>query len=714
MAEKDLKNMTVEEESFAETLFKYIYILIKHKRVILITTIIVIPIVYFYLKSKQPEFVPRYKTSARIRVMAEGITRKESDSEDLKERISVQDREIKRKVMDLTTLMRSTEVLESATKKALGHVDKGYARSLANPESKTFVIETELNYIDVFFEGDSPEKVVNMTNGIIEATREELLNYKKLMTKEALESLEKQFKETRYDLEQAKLELTKFILENELIPRVLEVKEGETPLTEGVDKLALRLVDIRSEIPQLRDFIQELEGTRESVGDMEMFGIIMEADKTLVDANLLKTFSEQEARLNELLLVNKELHPDVVRARDRLEQTKHLISEEVSSAIYTLKRKEKSLKSQEEKITSLIEKGLSKVMIEYSHLRRNVRIKEELAQKVVDSLQELSLASKLIEASTFTVVDPPLKPEQPFNLYEKKRTSAKYFLFSVIFGLGAGIGLAILIDYFAMTVKDIHEIEQALDYPILGEIPAYEAATKERKKYSLPLKNAPHSVVSEAFRGLRTNIKFRCIGKEIKTLLVTSLVPSEGKTFISANLALAFAQTDKKILVIDCDLRKSALHEYYGLENKKGLTQLLQGKGDIRPVDTEIANLSVLVAGKHPLNPADLLASDAFDKVLAHLRQEYDLVIVDSPPLFAVTDSTILVKKLDAAILNLRANVTPKKAIRRAAKLEKDIQSKIMGVVFNGIEAGGGKYGSYYYYKYDYYGKKDEKKEKKA
>ncbi len=714
MAEKDLKNMTVEEESFAETLFKYVYILVKHKRVILITAIIVIPIVYFYLKSKQPEFGPRYKTSARIRVMAEGITTKESDSRDLKEGISVQDREIKRKVMDLTTLMRCAEVLESATKKALGHVNKGYARSLANPKSKTFVIKTELNYIDIFFEGDSPEKVVNMTNGIIEATREEFLNYKKLIAKEVLESLEKQFRETRYDLEQAKLKLTKFILENELIPGVLEVKDGETPLTEGVDRLALRLVDTRSQIRQLRDFIQELEGTRESAGDIEIFELIIRNDETLVDANLLNTFSEQETTLNELLLVNKELHPDVVKARDRLGQTKHSISEKVSSAIHTLKRKEKVLESLEGKIANLIEKGLSKVMIEYSHLRRNVHIEEELAQKVVDSLQGLSLTSKLIEAGTFTVVDPPLKPEQPFNLYEKKRTSAKYFLFSVIFGLGAGIGLAILIDYFAMAVKDMHEIEQILDYPILGEIPVYEVAIKERKKYSLPLKNAPQSVVSEAFRGLRTNIKFRCAGKEIKTLLVTSLVPREGKTFISANLALAFAQTDKKILVIDCDLRKSTLHKYYGLENKKGLTQLVQGKGDIRLVDTKIPNLSVLAAGEYPHNPAELLASDAFDKVLALLRQKYDLIIVDSPPLFAVTDSTILVKNMDAVILSLRANVTPKKAIRRAAKLEKDIQSKIMGVVFNGIEASGGKYGSYYYYKYDYYGKKDEKKEKKT
>ena len=701
MAEKNLENIAIDEESFADTLYKYIYVLIKHKRLILITAVIVIPIIYFYLKSKQPEFVPRYKTSARIRVTAEGIIRKEPDSRDLKEAISVQSGELGRKIKDITTLMRSTKVLESATKKALGHVDKGYARSLATPESATFVIETELNYIDIFFEGDSPEKVVNMTNGIIEATREELLDYKKLVAEEALESLEKQFKTTRYDLEQAKLKMTKFILENELIPKALEVREGEASLTESIDKLALELVDIRFQIPQLRDFIQELKNARESEGDIKIFKIIMEADEGLVDTNLLDTLSEQETRLNELLLVNKELHPDVVRARGKLEQTKHLISEEVSSAISALKRNERGLISEEEKITSLIERGLSKVMIEYSHLKRNISIKDELAQKVVDSLQELSLASRLIEAGTFAVVDLPFEPEQPFNLSEKKRASAKYFLFSVIFSLAAGIGLAILIDYFAMTVRDIHEIEQALGPPILGEIPAYVPATKEKEKYPLPLKNSPHSVVSEAFRGLRTNINFRCIGKEIKTLLVTSLVPEEGKTFISANLAGAFAQTDKKILVVDCDLRKSSLHKYYGLDNKKGLTQLIQGKGDITPVDSKIPGRSVLVAGKHPQNPADLLASDAFDKVLASLRQEYDLVIVDSPPLFAVTDSTILVKKLDSAILNIRANVTPKKAIRRAAKLEKDIQSKIIGIVFNGIEAIKGRYGSYYYYKYE-------------
>ncbi|MFH0732137.1 MAG: polysaccharide biosynthesis tyrosine autokinase [Candidatus Omnitrophota bacterium] len=707
IADKTLRKPPIEEEAFVDLFFKYIYIILKYKILIILAVLLVAPIAFRTLKAREPVFQPKYKTTARIRVMAEGIVQRSGDTANT---IYAEDMALRRKVMDLTNLMKSSVVLENAVEKTFNLTDKdqivSYASGFQDPKSEVFIVTEEMNYINMSIIESDPKVVVDFINAVIEFTREELLNSKRLVAKEALESLEKQLKEARYDLEQAKLQLTKFIVENKVLSEAMEVEEGKIKgtLTEDVDKLALQLVDIRSQRAGIEEFIADIKDTRDTRGEVEAFRLVMRKHPELVNADLLNDLSKQEAELKELLLVNKEAHPDVVKAAERLEQAKRLIQNEINAATDSLVKNNDTLNMREEKMSSLIEKGLSDVMIEYSHLQRNVRIKENLADKVVDSLQELSLATKLISTGTFTVVDPPLLPAAPFNLYEKQRTTVNFLLFSLIFGLAAGIGLAAVIEQLSTTVRDLQEIEKSLDYSILGEIPLYKASHKG-SKYSLPLKEDPNCIVSEAFRGLRTNIKFRCADKEIKTILITSLVPKEGKTFISSSLAVAFAQTGKDVLIIDCDLRKSTLHKYYGVENKNGITQLVQGEEGIQPVNAGIPHLDILPAGKHAQNPAELLSSDAFDKILKELKQKYDLIIIDSAPLFAVTDSTILIKKSDIAILAIRADVTPKKAIRRLARFSEDIYSKILGVVFNGIGSQKSRYGSYYYYKYNYYGK---------
>ncbi|MBN1405170.1 MAG: polysaccharide biosynthesis tyrosine autokinase [Candidatus Omnitrophica bacterium] len=706
MEDKNSKNPTVTEESFADILFKYLYILIKYKWPAIITFLVSVPLVFIFLKYKEPAFTPMYKTTAKLRVLAEGTATTYSTSKDA---LETERAETMRNVKDVANLMKSTVVLEKAIAKAYNSRDKdwilSYAKQLGDNKSTSFVVDEELNYIYAIIVGSDFKQIVVLLNSIIDATREELLNSKKLAAEEAIESLENQLKKSQQELEQAKLQLTKFIVENKVLSEAIEVKDGKSQLVQDVDKLALNLVNLRSNIADREEFVKEIEKYRKTKGDVETLKLWLQKDKESVDGSLIESLFKQEALLSELLVVNKEEHPDVIKAEEKLGQIKAQMSHTLDASIESMKRENEILKLKEEKTTGLIKKGLSEAMIEYSHLHRNVKIKEKLLEKVIDSLQGLNLSAKLIDSGTFTVVEPPGIPKEPFNRYQKTKTTAQYLLFAFIFGISAGIGMAIAIDYFAMTIKDIHEVEEALDFPIIGEIPLYE---EEHKKSisPLPLKTDPHSIISEAFRGLRTNIKFRSMDKTIRTLLVTSLIPEEGKSFVCANLACTFAQTDKKVLVIDCDLRKSTLYRYYGVENKTGMAQLLKGDKDAHPVDSGVPNLDVLIAGKHPHNPSELLGSDKFDELLEAFKQKYDLVIIDSPPLFAVTDSTILIKKVDAVILTIRAHITPKKAIRRAMRIGSDIKQKILGIAFNGLETKRGRYSSYYYYKYDYYGDK--------
>lgn len=744
MANTDRQRTSIKEESFADTFFKYLYIVLKYKLLILIVALIVAPATFIILKMREPEFTPLYKTTARLRIVTGLEAMSEEEIRDQNGAMQL----LKIRVEGVAMLMRSSVVLENVVKKVynLGENDKNkidfLVKNLQGPEvSETGVpgiipegdlrVRRELNYINITVIDSSPQIALEIVENLIVYTKAEILNSQKQTVKETLTSLERELEETRRDLEESKIKLTKFIVENKVVSKMMQVAKeamekekgegGRTPFfASDTDFLAIELVRTRSEITIKEDFLKDVERRRKrgSPGDIEAYRLLRRKREELTYPGLMDSYSEAYARVQKLLLSKKEAHPDVIKAKEELGDAMKNISRTVDSIIETLKREIGTLKSEEKDITTIINQGLSNVMVKYSHLKRNVMIKQQLAEKVLDSVQKLSLISKLITSiRLFTVTDAPTLPKQPFNLYQKTRTFINYLLFSLILGAGAGISAGILVDYLAMAVRDIVEIEDTLDFPILGEIPVYEEAIiKGTERYYLPLQKKPASTTSEAFRGLRTNIKFRTMGKEANTFLITSFVPKEGKTFITANLAAAFAQTDKKVLVIDCDLRKPVLHKYFNLENKKGITQLIKGELDIKPTPVTIPNLSVIVAGGHSQNPAELLSSETFDKTLERLKQGFDLVLIDSPPLFAVADATILMRKsgVDNAILIFRANVTPKKALRRAAKALEDIKEKIVGIVFNGIEIQRGRYGSYYYYQYDYYGKKRREDKKTA
>ena len=183
------------------------------------------------------------------------------------------------------------------------------------------------------------------------------------------------------------------------------------------------------------------------------------------------------------------------------------------------------------------------------------------------------------------------------------------------------------------------------------------------------------SISAEAYKTLRTNIQYSSFDKEIKTILVTSTIPGEGKSTIAGNLALSFAQQDKKVLVIDCDLEK-AMYNYKD-------------------------NFDILTSGKIPPNPSEILASNAMTALLEKLKTKYDIIIIDSAPLQAVTDAQIISNKVDGTLLVIRAGVTKREAILQAKELLNKVNAKILGVVLNGVENNSEKH-------YYYYGSKEE------
>ncbi len=224
--------------------------------------------------------------------------------------------------------------------------------------------------------------------------------------------------------------------------------------------------------------------------------------------------------------------------------------------------------------------------------------------------------------------------------------------------------------------------------------------------------NNPKSPVSEAYRVLRTNIQFSSVDKPLKTILVTSAGPMEGKTTTIANLAVIFAQCGSKVLLIDTDLRKPMLHKVFLLLNERGLTNLLALQKDSTTFIQHdvLKNLDVLTSGRIPPNPSELLSSNAMKNFIENIKNNYDIVLMDSPPVGSVTDASIISTYVDGTILVVKSGRTEVETVKRAKELLEKINANIIGVVLNNINK---KQIGYSYYPYYYYSDDEEKKRKR-
>lgn len=327
-------------------------------------------------------------------------------------------------------------------------------------------------------------------------------------------------------------------------------------------------------------------------------------------------------------------------------------------------------------------------------------IANETAVVFMDSVKTIMNVENVQVIDKAQVPKSPIKPRPMLNM-----------AIAGVLGLMAGMFLVFLLEFLDNTLKTPEDIEKHLGLAVIGAIP-----TVKQEQDRLVTLNNPKSPISEAFRTLRTNIQFSSIDKEIKTLVVTSSSPTEGKSTISSNLAITISQSDKKVLLIDCDLRKPTVHKTFGLDNQKGLTNILMGEelSDALNKNEDLENLLILTSGPIPPNPAELIGSKKMKVFLDKIRGEYDMIILDSPPVGLVTDSAVLSTIVDGLILVGAVAQTDIEIAKQSKELLKKVNSNIIGVVLNKVPIEGRSYYKYHYYQYyDYYGEDDKQKEKK-
>ena len=212
----------------------------------------------------------------------------------------------------------------------------------------------------------------------------------------------------------------------------------------------------------------------------------------------------------------------------------------------------------------------------------------------------------------------------------------------------------------------------------------------------------PRSPISEAFRTVRTNVQFSSIDRDVKKILVTSSKPGEGKSTVISNLAIAVALSGKKVILIDMDFRKPKINKYFGLSNEMGLTNILAGQWMTSDIvkSTDTPNLSVLTTGPKPPNPAEIMGSKRMGEFLAEVEKSYDYVLVDSPPVLAVTDAAVLSTKMDGTIVVVESGKTETGHAMEALRNLQNVDAKIIGVILNKVKADGSRKYGYYYSSY--------------
>lgn len=208
---------------------------------------------------------------------------------------------------------------------------------------------------------------------------------------------------------------------------------------------------------------------------------------------------------------------------------------------------------------------------------------------------------------------------------------------------------------------------------------------------------SPRSSVSEQYRTIRTNLQFSAVDEELRSILITSAGPEEGKSMTTANLAVVYAQQGKRVLVVDADMRKPTMHYTFHLDNLRGLSNVLVGESQLRDATsiTNVENLDVLTCGPIPPNPSELLGSKRLPLMLDQAKELYDLVIFDTPPLLAVADAKILANVCDGSILVVRSKQTEYEAVTKSVELLEPSHAKVLGTILNDRTK---KEGNYYYY----------------
>ena len=614
--------------------------------------------------------------------------------------------ELGRKPDDASSLNLAPDPLptDSARTSALLAGFKGNLRVSLLPNSRII----ELHY-------RSPDKnlAANIVNTLAATYVEQNFKTKFESTMQAADWLSKQLVDLQMKVETSQEKLVKYQKQHE----ILGIDEKQNITTAKLDELNKELTSAESERMEKESVYRLIQS-----GDPDVIasttsvagsngGTGANSGSSLLD-NLRSKQADLKIQVAELSTQFGSSYPKVAQLSNQLKEIVAQIQAETKKIAGHVRSQYMASLQRENMLRAALEKQkqeankLNQSAIEYSFLKRDVETSRQLYEGLLEKLKEAGVTAGL-RSSNVKIVNAarvPMAPSEP-NI-------PRNLAFALVLGLTSGVGLAFLLENLDNTVRTPEQAQIISGLPSLGMIPqgskSIEASNQKRltvasskEAVELVTQARPQSQMAESYRALRTSLLLSSSGAPPKIILVTSALPQEGKTTTSINCAIVLAQKGVRVLLIDADLRRPGVHKTLGMGPRSGLSNVLTGSATLQQTITRsplVPSLFVLPSGTPPPNPAELLASSNMKDVLVELRDQYDHIVIDTPPTLSVTDAVVLSTKADAVVLVIRSGVTTKGALRRSRDILMQVNAKVTGVLLNAVDLNSPDY--YYYYEY--------------
>lgn len=550
--------------------------------------------------------------------------------------------------------------------------------------------------VDLSFTGRYPNVIAQIAN----AVADEYIN----MTMEAkIEAAQKMMRKLNEQLAQQK----KKVEESEIALQKYKEKENIVSLEERQNIVVQRLSQLNSLVTGAKTERIAIETRYKELKKLSNQPEMIESLPSILSNAMiqqLKTdYVDLQRRYSEASKKFGAKHPKMVELRSQIGLMQGKIALEVKKNVNSLMTEYKVAQSKEATLTEALESQkkealeLNRKAIEYKILDRDAESNRQMYNILITKMKEADVSSDL-KGTDIMVIDPaqiprsPIGPKRGFNI-----------LFAAFIGLGLGMAFAFFLEYIDTSMKTPEDIKR-IQIPYMGFIPTFHT----NNQLELIVQEDPKSLISEAYRTLRTGILFSGSKPSPQFIQVTSAGPQEGKTITAANVATVMAQSGSRVLIMDCDMRKPRIHEIFGIPNSRGLSDLLLNgeEGVSLTQKTKVPNLDLIVCGTIPANPSELLGSKRMQRLLTLLGEKYDRIIMDSPPVLAVTDAIVLSRLVEGLILVVGAGASSKNGVTRAVELLKEVNARICGAVLNNLNVDKERYyySRYYYYDYGKYG----------
>jgi succinoglycan biosynthesis transport protein ExoP len=579
--------------------------------------------------------------------------------------------------------------------------------------------EKDSRVVSLAAEDTVPERAARLVNTAAEFFVEQNLTQRMEATTGASDWLVDQVGELSIKLDGSEVQLHKFRETHDILSATFEDKQSinsSTLLALSGAITNMRLKKLEAEV--VRKQVKRAQEEEAAGSGPGLMGLPLVQKDSNVMASL-ESIQKIKTERAELMARYGPQHPKVMANDRQISSEEEELKRRIVILTHAQELEYQQLLELETRYSEELEKtkreafNTNRHQVDYNRLKRDNSNNERLYEMVLKRQKEADLAGalKFNNMRVLDRADIPATPIRPNN--------TRNVMFGFLIGLMLGVALAFLLEFLDNTIKGQADIEQKVGLTFLGVLPSIKnkAAPVDPKQGAnqpdrdLHVHLFPKSPAAECTRAIRTNLLFMGGDAPLRTMLVTSPSPSEGKTTAAISLAIAMAQSGGKVLLVDTDMRRPRIHKSFRISNDVGLTNVLVGDVELKDAcqATEVPGLFVLPCGPIPPNPAELLHTVRFRETLTRLQEQFDKVILDSPPVGAVADPLILATSVSGVVLAVRCQKTTKESASRARRALTDVNARILGVVLNDLDLDrGDRYYAYYPARYGYvYGETD-------